>query len=219
MTIGFDFFEYVEPDVTQKKVREFKCQLSTRDDVVGFIEHWHYSKNINGIISDYCFKLECDGEIIGAAIFGRLAMANQWKRFGEQEQDVIELRRLCCVDKTPKNTESYFIGGMLRWLKKHTQHKVVVSYADMEHNHVGTIYKASNFECLGEQAGAKVIYWNGKRYHDKAIRTKYNGELKPFAVDLKKAIEDGDATYKETAGKVAYVYELKKQGNQCKPNK
>jgi hypothetical protein len=104
-------------------------------------------------------------------------------------------------------------------LKKHTQHKVVVSYADMEHNHVGTIYKASNFECLGEQAGAKVIYWNGKRYHDKAVRTKYNGELKPFAVDLKKAIEDGDATYKETAGKVAYVYELKKQGNQCKPNK
>jgi hypothetical protein len=49
MTMEFDFFEYVEPDVTQRKVREFKCQLSTRDDVVGFIEHWHYSKNINGI--------------------------------------------------------------------------------------------------------------------------------------------------------------------------
>ena len=207
----FEFFEYVEPDVTHRKVREFKCQLSTRDDVVGFIEHWHYSKNINGIISDYCFKLECDGEIIGAAIFGRLAMANQWKRFGEQEQDVIELRRLCCVDKTPKNTESYFIGAMLRWLKKHTKHKVVVSYADMEHNHVGTIYKASNFQCLGEQSGAKVIYWNGKRYHDKAIRTKYNGELKPFAVDLKAAIDSGDAVYKDTAGKVAYVYELKKE--------
>jgi hypothetical protein len=123
---------------------------------------------------------------------------------------VIELRRLCCVDKTPKNTESFFIGAMLRWLKKHTKLKTVVSYADMEQNHFGTIYKASNFVCLGEQSGAKVIVWNGKKYHDKSVRTKYNGELKPFALEIKRAIDDGEAVYQSTAGKVAYIYKLKK---------
>jgi len=40
--------------------------------------------------------------------FGRMAMANQWKRFAKIPGDVIELRRLACVDDTPKNTESFF---------------------------------------------------------------------------------------------------------------
>jgi hypothetical protein len=207
--LEFDLFQYVEPDASQSKVRDFKVDLCERDDIIGFVEHWHYSKSINGIISDFCFRLMDNEQMIGAAIYGRLAMANQWKRFGESEADVIELRRLCCVDKTPKNTESFFIAKTLHWLKKHTQIKTVVSYADMEQNHVGTIYKASNFECLGQQAGAKVIMWNGKKYHDKAVRTKYNGQLKPFAVDLQSAIEAGAAVYQPTAGKVAYSYKLR----------
>ena len=138
-------------------------------------------------------------------------MANQWKRFGEREADVIELRRLCCVDDTPRNTESYFIGKMLRWLQKNTEIKTVVSYADAEYGHQGTIYKASNFKYLGFQKGAKVIMWGDKRYHDKAIRTKYNGVLKPFAVRLKQALIDGLAHYKDTAGKHAYIYKLRSE--------
>jgi hypothetical protein len=207
--LEFDLFQYVEPDASQSRVRDFKVGLCERDDIIGFVEHWHYSKSINGIISDFCFRLMDNEQMIGAAIYGRLAMANQWKRFGESEADVIELRRLCCVDKTPKNTESFFIAKTLHWLKKNTQIKTVVSYADMEQNHTGTIYKASNFECLGQQAGAKVIMWNGKRYHDKAVRTKYNGQLKPFAVDLQSAIDAGAAVYQPTAGKVAYSYKLR----------
>lgn len=206
--LEFDLFQYAEPNSTQSKVKSFKVDICNRDDIVGFVEHWHYSKSINGIISDFCFKLTDNGQVIGAAIYGKLAMANQWKRFGSSESDVIELRRLCCVDKTPKNTESFFIAQTLKWLKKHTQIKTVVSYADMQHNHVGTIYKASNFECLGSQPGAKVIVWNGKKYHDKSIRTKYKGELKPFSIELKKALDAGIAVYQATAGKVAYKYQL-----------
>ena len=190
------------------KVKEFKIERCERKDIVKFIEEHHYSKSINGCMTDYCFKLTNGFEIIGAAFFGRMAMANQWKRFADKESDCIELRRLCCIDDTPKNTESYFIGGMLRWLKKNTDLKVIVSYADMEYGHEGTIYKASNFQCLGKKAGAKVILWNDKQYHDKAIRTKYKGELKPFAKRLKEAIENGEAIYKKTAGKITYVYKL-----------
>lgn len=213
MNLEFDLFQYVEPDSSASKVKSFKVNICSRDDIVGFVEHWHYSKSINGIISDYCFKLTDRGEVIGAAIYGKLAMANQWKRFGDTEDDVIELRRLCCVDKTPKNTESFFIGNTLRWLKNNTQIKTVVSYADMEQDHTGIIYKASNFECLGEQPGAKVILLNGKKYHDKSIRTKYNGKLKPFAIELQKSLDSGEAVYQATAGKVAYIYQLRQKNN------
>lgn len=192
------------------KVKDFVVELCDRSEISDFIETHHYSHNINGCITDYCFKLTYNGTIIGAMFYGRMAMANQWKRFSDSEDGVTELRRLVCIDDTPRNTESYFIGATLRYLKKNTDLKVVVSYADAEYGHVGTIYKASNFEYHGFKKGAKVIIHNGKQYHDKAIRTKYKGELKPFAKKLKEALESGDAYYKETVGKHTYVYNLRK---------
>lgn len=184
-------------------------KLVDRKTVRDFIEKWHYSTSINGCIADYCYALfkPC-GEMAGAMFFGRMAMANQWRRFSDSEKGVIELRRLCCIDDTPKNTESYFIGRALRLLKKDWGKGVVVSYADKEHGHSGTIYKASNFKMIGEIKGAKVIMWGDKRYHDKTIRTKYKGELKPFAKRVKEALECGDAFYKKTAGKYTYTYAL-----------
>lgn len=191
-------------------MKDFVVELCERSEITEFIETNHYSHNINGCITDYCFKLTYEGNIIGAMFYGRMAMANQWKRFSDSEDGVTELRRLVCIDDTPKNTESYFIGATLRYLKKNTNVKVVVSYADQEYGHFGTIYRASNFEYHGFKKGAKVIMHNGKQYHDKAIRTKYKGELKPFAKRLVDALASGEAYYKETVGKHTYVYNLRK---------
>jgi hypothetical protein len=160
------------------KVKTFTVELCERKEIRNFIEKWHYSQNINGLISDYCFKL-LDGD-----------------------------KRLCCIDDTPKNTESYFIGKTLRWLKKNTDIKRVISYADMTYNHEGTIYKASNFKHCGMTAKGRVIMYQGKRYHDKTIRTKYKGELKPFAKKVKEALETGEAEYVKTQGKHIYIYEF-----------
>jgi hypothetical protein len=189
-------------------VTSFVCEPCSRGEISEFIEANHYSKSINGCISDYCFKLMDENKIIGAAFFGRMAMANQWKPYADAEHKVTELRRLCCVDETPKNTESFFIGKMLRWLKANTELEVVVSYSDLEYGHEGVIYKASNFKFAGFKKGAKVIWYQGRKYHDKTIRTKYKGELKPFAKRIKDALECGDAYYATTKGKNAYVYKL-----------
>lgn len=183
--------------------------LCARSEISEFVEKYHYSKSINGCISDYCFKLVHDGLIIGALFYGKMAMANQWKRFGDDEKDVIELRRLVCIDNTPKNTESFFIGHTLRWLKKNTDLKIVVSYADQEYGHAGIVYRASNFNYLGFKKGSKVIVYNGKQYHDKTIRTYYKGKLKPYAVKIKEALDNGSAFYKNTAGKHCYTYNLR----------
>jgi len=182
----------------------------SRKFITKFIEENHYSGSINGCKSSYHYALFNEKhELKGAMFFGGLAMANQYKRFSDKEEDVIELRRLCCVNDTPKNTESFFIGKALKMLNREWGGKVVVSYADKEYGHVGTIYKASNFKMVGEVAGAKVIVYGDKLYHDKTIRTKYKDKLKPFAINLKKALDCGDAYYKTTAGKYTYVYNLK----------
>jgi len=192
-------------------VKSYEVRRVERRDIAAFIEQWHYSGSINGCIANYCFSLHDGSQMIGAMFYGRMAMAGQWKRFAERESDVIELRRLCCIDDTPKNTESFFIGATLRWLKRNTTHKIVVSYADAEYGHTGTIYRASNFKLEGKRAGARVILFRGKRYHDKSLRTKYKGALKPFAARIKVALETGEAVYAATAGKFCYTFALRKE--------
>lgn len=192
-------------------VKNYQVIPCERKDIKDFIEEWHYSKSINGVMSDYCFKLMDGEKMIGAMIYGGLAMANAWKKYADSKDDVIELRRLCCIDDTPKNTESYFIGQTLKWLAKNTTIKTIVSYADPEYGHKGVIYQATNFKCIGKTAKGRVIIFNGKKYHDKTIRTKYKGELKPFAKKVKEALENGEAYYKETEGKYIYVYDLSKR--------
>lgn len=191
------------------KVKNYKVSICERNTITDFIEEWHYSKNINGLSSMYCFKLQDEeNNLIGAMIYGRIAMANAWKKYATKEEDLMELKRLCCIDNTPKNTESFFIGNTLRWLKKNTKVKRIISYADTTYSHEGTIYKASNFKYLGMTAKGKVVMYNGKRYHDRALRTKYNGRLKPFAKELKEAVESGKAQIVPTLGKHIYVYDL-----------
>lgn len=191
------------------KVKNFKVELCSRNEVTDFIETWHYSKNINGLMSDYCFKLlDEEGNLIGAMIYGGIAMAGVWKKYVSIESELTELRRLCCIDDTPKNTESFFIGNTLRWLRKNTSIKTVISYADQSFGHSGIIYKASNFKHSGMTAKGRVIIYNEKRYHDKTIRTKYKGELKPFAKRIKEALDNGDAFYSESKPKHIYLYDL-----------
>ena len=204
---------FEELNYRDAKVKDFVVKPTTLQYVRDFVETWHYSSNVNGLRISNVFGLFYNDNLIGAMIYGSLGMANTWKKYADSEDQVVELRRLCCIDNTPRNTESYFIGKTLRWLKKNTSYKVVVSYADTFHNHQGTIYKASNFEHCGMTAKGRVIDYNGKIYHDKCIRTYHvdrdgNKNLKPFAQRVKDALESGDAKYVETPGKHIYVYRL-----------
>lgn len=187
---------------------KFSVKSVTRNEIKDFIESYHYSHNINGVISDYCFGLYDQANLIGAMIYGRPAMAGQWKKYTDKPEELTELRRLVCVDITPKNTESYFIGKTLRWLKKNTELKIVISYADLEHGHSGVIYKASNFEFKGTIKGDRVILVGDKQYHSKTIRTTYKGSLKPYAKKIKDQLASGEAIYKQTKGKNVYLYKL-----------
>lgn len=195
------------------KIKEFVVKLCEREEIKGFIETYHYSKSINGLKSSYCFKLIYNNEIIGAMIFGKLAMKGVWKKYCDDENKLIELRRLCCIDDTPKNTESYFIGKCLKWLKNNTDIEYIISYADMDYNHKGIIYKATNFDYIGKTKKGRRIVYNDKLYHDKTIRTKYKGKLKPYAQRIKNSLEDGSSYYIESKGKYIYLYKIRRRNN------
>ncbi len=180
--------------------------------VRAFIEQHHYSKSINGCKVSMSFALYEGSEMVGAVLFGPLS-TTAWKRYGEKEGDVVELRRLVCLDHCPRNTESWLIAKCLKVLKKQTVYKVCVSYADPHHGHCGTIYQAANWNYAGQTAPDVLLQTpEGRLYHSRALRTKYNGDFKPFVKRLRKLQEGGLLTEVAVPGKHIYTYTL--QGKQ-----
>ena len=126
--------------------------------------------------------------MIGAMIYGTPAMPDVSKKYYLENPDkVLELNRLCCIDDTPKNTESFFIGKTLRWLKRNTDYKVIVSFADTAQGHEGIIYKATNFIHKGMTTGAKALMVDGERYHQRMLTKKC-----PKGDEIRKRIKDKD---------------------------
>lgn len=65
---------------------------------------------------------------------------------GLELDNVLELTRLWIADGYGSNIESYAISQSFWWLKKNAPEvKVLISYADPEQGHTGTIYRATNW--------------------------------------------------------------------------
>lgn len=194
------------------KARELIIQPCKAKEVRQFIEDNHYSKSINGVKITQCFKVTYDGLLVGAVLFGQLS-TTAWKKFGDSEREVLELRRLVLLDECGKNSESRAIGWCLRWIKKNlSEVKIIVSYADPMHGHSGVIYRASNFKMIGKTPDDKGFYdpENGKTYHSRAMRTKYKGDYKPFVKRLRAKLEAGLLDTVILKGKFCYTYEVTK---------
>ena len=190
------------------KARDLEINDCPVSDVRKFIEENHYSKSINGVKITQCFAVTHKGMLCGAVLLGQLS-TTAWKKFGDSEAEVLELRRLVLLDECGRNSESRVIGYCLRWIKKNIkQVKTIVSYADPMHGHSGVIYRASNFKMVGMTPDDKGYYDPelDKTYHSRAMRTKYKGEYKPFVKRLRKKLEDGLLETIILKGKYSYVY-------------
>ena len=194
------------------KARDLEISICFVKEVRKFIEKYHYSHNINGLKVTQCFKAMFEGELVGAMLFGQMS-TTAWKKFSDREEKVLELRRLVMLDKAGRNSESRFIGYALMWIRKNKPYiKVIVSYADPNFGHLGTIYRASNFKYLGV-SGKDVGYYDiesGKTYHSRALRTKYKGKYKPFVLRLREKNKKGLLKKIQLKGKHCYIYNLKK---------
>ena len=181
-------------------VRDFTIQNISFSECKAFCAEWHYSGSCPP--GKYYFGLFRAAKLIGVMCYGFPAMRHQKTCYNAD----IELRRLCCIDDTPKNTESFFIGGTLRQLKKLGVRRVL-SLADPNHGHQGIIYKASNFTLLGEEqgGGSRDIFIDGVKMHSRTAYAKYGASGKKRLSEL---LPDSKIEVKNKKRKLVYLYDL-----------
>ena len=187
-------------------------ETSFNSSVRKFLKKWHYSDYVN-IQAKHTFCLFKPGpfgipQMIGVCIYTRPAGPSAAQSYWPQNPNqVLELRRLCLIDDTPKNAESFFVGSTLRWLKKNTEWEYVISYADEEQGHKGVIYRASNFNYLGKTKAGRTLEVDGEKFH---IRTLTMVD-RPYGLEINKRYKAGDEGIKiiETLPKNIYTYLLK----------
>lgn len=184
--------------------------ISFSNTVRTFLEKWHYADYQN-VQAKHTFGLFREGvflpELVGVCIYTRPAGPAAAQKYYPTDPDkCLELRRLCLIDDTPKNAESFFLSRTLKWLRKNTEWKFVVSYADPEQGHEGTIYKASNFKYEGVTALGSSLLVDGKPFH---IRTLTMID-RPYGVEINERYKAGDAGIQivRTKAKHIYTYQL-----------
>ena len=196
------------------KVSDFIVEPVPRSAIQSFVERWHYSHSTNGVQQTQCFALFDDMKMIGAMMYALPSMKSTAAKYNpDNPLRCWELRRLCCIDDTPTNTESYFIGKTLRWLKQNTDSEVIISYSDLHQGHEGTIYKASNFINIGQSPASKVLMVDGREFHGRSMNNKhrpYGRALKRRWEAKKAGAKDDGIFYVDRKPKNIYVYCFKK---------
>lgn len=117
------------------------------------------------------FGLFLDDELCGVVCYGTPSSAPLRSGIAgpEFKFDVIELTRLWVSDSVPKNGESYLISNTVKKCGK----LIVVSFAEIQQGHVGTVYQAANWIYTG--LSAKRTNWTvaGLDKHCQTIADKY----------------------------------------------
>jgi hypothetical protein len=192
--------------------RGLRVTQCAKSDIATFIEKHHYSHNVKGVTATYCFRVDRDGELVGAAIFGRPAMKEALDKYSERGKlRLLELRRFCLVDDTPDHAESMVLGMMLPKLAERGVDRVL-SYADPNHGHLGTAYYAVGGRCLGLTAPITEVLWEW-RYWSTRNLNHHKGDdksrgLREDARKMRAALERGEAKKVRRAGKFIFLIDL-----------
>jgi len=197
--------------ITLDKLQVSECPIS---DIRDFVQRHHYSKSVKGITPTQCFRVDHEGVLVGAAIFGIPAMREAIRKYSEDGKvKMVELRRLCFVDEAPRNSESMTLARMFRHLKKSDVQRIL-SYSDPNYGHVGTIYKAIGFRLLGQTPPIRVIWYRDRKWSTRSInrykswQDKSKG-LRSSTEELRTALESGDAVLRTERGKFIYLLDLR----------
>jgi hypothetical protein len=147
------------------------------------------------------FGLFCKNcnKVVGVIIYGISCSSTLLKGIcGDEEKgNVYELTRLWIKDGTPKNSESFLIGNTLKLLDK----EIIVSFAEIQQGHAGTIYQASNFIYCGLSAKFKDPKIKGLEHKHHAT---YANGLNMSQIVEKYGIEN--VYYVERPRKHRYIY-------------
>jgi len=119
------------------------------------------------------------GVFVGSRLSGVLTLgagsANGYRMMsGAGPRDCVTLTRLWLSDDLPNNSESRFIGVVLRALSKYTNLKFILSYADPVQGHLGNVYQASNWIYIGLSSSTPLYdMGDGKLHHSRSLAHAY----------------------------------------------
>jgi len=137
------------------------------------LEREHYLHSLPGG-TRLAFGAFLDQRLMGALTLG--AGPSQAFRLveGASADDCAVLSRLWLSDELPCNSESRVLGIVLRSLRRHTNLKFVVTYADPAEGHVGTVYQATGWCYIG-LSSAMPLYdlGDGVARHSRSVAHAY----------------------------------------------
>lgn len=143
-----------------------------------------------------CFAMYIENKLVGGSVLGK-------PRHEKKYKNCIDIRRMACLDESPYNSESWFLGQIVQWVKKNTDYEHVLSYSDMTVGHIGTIYKAANFKEIGETTPTKYVEWNNKVYHPRSLTID-----RDYSYKLRDAVKDGTALIKTGLPKKIWMFSI-----------
>jgi hypothetical protein len=127
----------------------------------------HYAKRIPSI--SYSFGLYIDNVLEGVCTFGMppsSTLAESICGF-DYKKNVLELNRLVANDNLPKNSLSFFVSNSINKL---LGNKIIVSFSDLNMQHYGYIYQATNFIYTGLTSNTTtLIDKDGLEFHFRNI--------------------------------------------------
>lgn len=167
--------------------------------------YYHYSQKVPQIRLGYSVFNDA-GEWCGVVLFSNGANPQIASEFGLVQGQAVELVRMALNGK--QSFTSQVLAMALKQFKKDAPAvKVIVSYADRNQDHIGTIYQATNWLYLGECGKEIGIKLKGKVVHRRSVGKKYGKSSIEF---LRQNI-DPNAEIINGLTKIKYVFLLEKQ--------
>ena len=175
---------------------------------------FHYAKSVP--VNTFGYNVYNDkNEWCGVVLFGSGANNNIGKEYNLAQGEILELVRVALNGKQECTSKAVAIA--LRLLKKDCPLcKLIVSYADIDQDHYGTIYQATNWIYVGnsmENSTDSSWVINGKRYHGRLISdwVKSKGGLNGLTrKEFLQKYYDINAYEYVTKGKRKYLYVIDK---------
>lgn len=155
-------------------------------------------------------------EWCGVVLYGSGANNHIGSPYGLSQGEVVELVRVALNGKQP--CTSQVVAASLKFVKEHCPLvRLIVSYADCDQKHIGTIYQATNWIYTGlTDKGDSYFIIHGKKVHRRTVhskKVKLNGVIRPCPESLwaVKKYFDPNAEYFYTKGKQKYLMPLDKK--------
>jgi hypothetical protein len=166
---------------------------------------FHYAKSVP--VNPFAFSVFNDAkEWCGCILYSAGANPNIGSQYGLQNGQIIELVRMALNGK--QNSTSKALALSLKLIKsKMPTVKMIVSYADLDQEHTGIIYQATNWFYVGLQkpTGRAAFIINGKKVHPKTLHSR--GIIQSIK-EVQKYYPDATEFFSQ--GKHKYIYPLDK---------